>query len=132
LSSGPDSIATNCTWTATPISSKPSALCCRSWAIPWDTLNQLHQNLNILREREAKYGGSAPLELLHQFSRYNAPGQTIRLHDVIRHYLIERQPDLPRLHRRFLEAYRPRSNYPQRGEDTTSPFGGGLRGTILG
>lgn len=27
---------------------------------------RLHQNLNILREREAKYGGNAPLELLNQ------------------------------------------------------------------
>lgn len=26
----------------------------------------LHKNLNILREREAKYGGNAPLDLLHQ------------------------------------------------------------------
>jgi DNA replication protein DnaC len=33
-----------------------------------DTLNQLHQNLNTLRERESKYGGNAPLELLHQIS----------------------------------------------------------------
>lgn len=33
-----------------------------------DTFNQLHQNLNTLREREAKYGGSAPLELLNQIA----------------------------------------------------------------
>lgn len=31
-------------------------------------LVKLHQNLNILREREAKYGGNAPLELLNQIS----------------------------------------------------------------
>lgn len=29
-------------------------------------LSKLHENLNILREREAKYGGNAPLELLNQ------------------------------------------------------------------
>jgi tetratricopeptide (TPR) repeat protein len=29
-------------------------------------LTKLHQNLNTLREREAKYGGNAPLELLNQ------------------------------------------------------------------
>jgi hypothetical protein len=29
-------------------------------------LETLHKNLNILREREAKYGGNAPLDLLNQ------------------------------------------------------------------
>jgi len=29
-------------------------------------LGQLHRNLNLLREREAKYGGHAPLELINQ------------------------------------------------------------------
>ena len=29
-------------------------------------LTQLHRQLNILREREAKYGGSVPLDLLNQ------------------------------------------------------------------
>ena len=29
-------------------------------------LTKLHQNLKILREREAKYGGNAPLDLLNQ------------------------------------------------------------------
>ncbi len=33
-----------------------------------DTLAQLHNNLNTLREREAKYGGNAPLDLLNQIS----------------------------------------------------------------
>jgi tetratricopeptide (TPR) repeat protein len=33
-----------------------------------DTLLQLQHNLNILREREAKYGGNAPLDLLNQIS----------------------------------------------------------------
>ncbi len=31
-----------------------------------DFLRRLHENLNILQEREAKYGGNAPLDLLHQ------------------------------------------------------------------
>jgi len=29
-------------------------------------LHKLHENLNILREREAKYAGNAPLDLLNQ------------------------------------------------------------------
>ncbi len=33
-----------------------------------ETLRQLNDNLNTLREREAKYGGNAPLELLNQMS----------------------------------------------------------------
>ncbi len=33
---------------------------------PKTTLLKLNQNLNILREREAKYAGNAPLELLNQ------------------------------------------------------------------
>lgn len=33
---------------------------------PKFTLSQLHRNLNILREREAKYGGNTPLELINQ------------------------------------------------------------------
>lgn len=35
-------------------------------ADPKAVLAKLHQNLNILRERESKYGGNAPLELLNQ------------------------------------------------------------------
>lgn len=31
-------------------------------------LIQLHKNLEILREREAKYGGNAPLDLIHQIN----------------------------------------------------------------
>ncbi len=33
-----------------------------------DLLKTLHQNLNILREREAKFGGNAPLDLLNQIN----------------------------------------------------------------
>jgi hypothetical protein len=35
-------------------------------ADPKAVLTKLHQNLNILREREARYGGNAPLELVNQ------------------------------------------------------------------
>lgn len=35
---------------------------------PKATLLQLNQNLNILQQREAKFGGNAPLELLNQIS----------------------------------------------------------------
>lgn len=35
---------------------------------PKDFLNKLKKNLNILREREAKYGSNAPLDLLNQIS----------------------------------------------------------------
>ena len=35
---------------------------------PKATLLNLNKNLNILREREAKYSGNAPLELLNQIS----------------------------------------------------------------
>ena len=31
-----------------------------------DGLNELYRDLNILKEREAKYAGDAPIELLHQ------------------------------------------------------------------
>ncbi|MFN8458632.1 MAG: hypothetical protein U0401_28925 [Anaerolineae bacterium] len=31
-------------------------------------LSKLHQNLNILQEREAKYGGNVPLELINQIN----------------------------------------------------------------
>jgi hypothetical protein len=34
-------------------------------------LQKLHKNLNILREREAKYGGNAPLDLLSQIDDHN-------------------------------------------------------------
>jgi len=40
---------------------------------PKDTLLKLKQNLNILKEREAKYGGNAPLELLNTIEDYNYP-----------------------------------------------------------
>lgn len=36
-------------------------------------LSKLHENLNILREREAKYGGNAPLELLNQWPTTGRP-----------------------------------------------------------
>ena len=35
---------------------------------PKATLAKLNKNLNILQEREAKYGGNAPLELLNQIA----------------------------------------------------------------
>jgi hypothetical protein len=35
-------------------------------------LTKLQQNLNILREREAKYGGNAPLELLNQIDYHKS------------------------------------------------------------
>lgn len=37
-------------------------------AKPQDTLLRLNENLDILREREAKYGGNAPLDLMHQIA----------------------------------------------------------------
>jgi hypothetical protein len=37
-----------------------------------ETLSQLYENLNTLREREAKYGGNAPLDLLNQISDHQA------------------------------------------------------------
>lgn len=35
-----------------------------------NALLKLSQNLNILREREAKYAGNAPLDLLNQIEDY--------------------------------------------------------------
>lgn len=35
-----------------------------------DSLKKLQKNLNILREREAKFGGNAPIELLNQIDDY--------------------------------------------------------------
>ncbi len=37
------------------------------------TLTQLHHNLNILREREAKYGGNPPLEAINPRSMNGGP-----------------------------------------------------------
>ena len=37
------------------------------------TLLKLNQNLNILKEREAKFAGSAPLELLNQIDDHHRP-----------------------------------------------------------
>ncbi len=34
-------------------------------------LNELNKNLNILREREAKYAGNVPLDLLNQIDGVN-------------------------------------------------------------
>lgn len=35
-----------------------------------DILKELHESLNILREREAKHGGNAPIDLLNQIADY--------------------------------------------------------------
>jgi hypothetical protein len=35
-----------------------------------DIQKELHESLNILREREAKYGGNAPIDLLNQIADY--------------------------------------------------------------
>jgi hypothetical protein len=39
---------------------------------PKTFLSRLHQNLNLLREREAKYGSNAPLDLLNQIADHEA------------------------------------------------------------
>lgn len=84
--------------------------------IPFAALERLWTGLTA---RQVKTAVRA-MHHLSLFIRYEAVDQTIRLHDVIRRYLIEQQPGLPGLHRRFLEAYRPPSNLPsvaQRGGD---------------
>jgi hypothetical protein len=48
-------------------------------------LIKLQQNLNILREREAKYGGNTPLELLNQIEDHQ---KAITLLDTIEVRLI--------------------------------------------